>query len=111
MPYQIIKYENISQSWKTYRSSQFNRNFFSVFGSLWWSRLVYVHIIVDNSTEQLCGKQQAPENKGEKRLLSSFDYNHDLSVLLFCIKLNFMITLIALFMSLSCYYALSVESE
>lgn len=49
----------------------------------------------------------SPKNSAEKegkRLLSSFDYNHDLLVLLFCIKLNFMITLIALFMSRTCYY-------
>lgn len=91
---------------ETNTESQFNRNFHSVHSLVvCQAGLVYVHIItVDNSTEQLCGEQQA--RKMGKRLLSSRDYNHDLSALLFCIKLNFMITLIALFMSLPCYYAL-----
>lgn len=58
----------------------------------------------DNSIRSSCVANSKPEK--EIRLLSSFDYNHDLSgALLFCIKLNFMITLIALFMSCFCHYA------
>lgn len=55
MPYQIIKYENIAKLKHTPRVSWtaiFVR--FTLVVSA-----VYVHIIVDNSTEQLCGKQQA----------------------------------------------------
>lgn len=97
MPYQIWKF----LSWNTHRGVSSTAILFgSLSGGL---TLLYVHIILDNSTEQLCGEQQAQKNE---RLLSSCDYNHDLSALLFCIKLNFMITLIALFMSLSCCYAL-----
>lgn len=97
MPYQIMKYENIAELKHTPRVSPTAILFGSLSGGL---TLLYVHIIVDNSTKQLCGEQQARKNE---RLLSSFNYNHDLSAQLFCIKLNFMITLIALFMRLSCF--------
>jgi hypothetical protein len=53
MPYQIIKYENISKLKHTPRFSSTAILFGSLSGGL---TLLYVHIIVDNSTEQLCGE-------------------------------------------------------
>lgn len=78
------------------------------YGALWWScSLVCAPLQSITARSGLCGKQQARKN----RLLSSLDYNHDLSVLLFCIKLNFMITLIAIFMRFSRYYTLAFCSH
>ena len=83
MPYQIMKYENISELKHTPRVSSTAILFGSLSGGLTHS---LVHIIVDNSTKRLCGAKKARKNE---RLLSSFDYNHDLSALLFCMKIKF----------------------
>lgn len=77
-----------------------------LFGSLRWSlsHLYVAHYGTISAYGAVVWQTASP--KKEIRLLSSFDYNHDLSgALLFCIKLNFMITLIALFMSCFCHYA------
>lgn len=56
MPYQIMKYENIVELKHTPRVSPTAILFGLLSGGL---TLLYVHIIVDNSTKQLCGEQQA----------------------------------------------------
>lgn len=67
MPYQIIKYENISLKPRVGasrpRERPNDRRIFS-FGSLWWSPLgvLYVNIKVDNSTK-LCGKSPKKERE------------------------------------------------
>lgn len=106
MPYQIIKYENVSLKNRvgaqTERESIPTAGFLVLVHSGGLRSVCYMWTL--KSITARCCVAKAPKRR-EKRLLSSLDCNHDLSVLLFCIKLSFMITLIALFMRLTCYYA------